>query len=243
MASWAAHTLILEGRDRYEAEYAVGGPVNPRTGQPFGSNTKAFAEWAERVGKPVLDDSQAALVEQMAASVREHLFARELLREGVVEVRAPRDYDDALVEALVRRRVVWILRQRARADAYRPREPRRTYQSGESIRYLGRQYRLRVETTGEGPPRIRGRHLVARVESGADREAVRSRVTEWLRNRACVVLQDHSERCADIAARHGIAAPTLQLRMMTRRWGSCAPSRRSCSIRSSCRRRAIASTM
>lgn len=81
----AAHTLILEGRERYESEYAVGGPVNPRTGQPFGSNTKAFAEWAERIGKPVLDDSQAALVEQMAASVREHLFARELLREGVAE--------------------------------------------------------------------------------------------------------------------------------------------------------------
>jgi len=81
----AAHTLILEGRERYEAEYAVGGPVNPRTGQPFGSNTKAFAKWAERIGKPVLDDSQAVIIDQMAASVREHLFARELLRVGVAE--------------------------------------------------------------------------------------------------------------------------------------------------------------
>lgn len=81
----AAHTLILEGRERFEAEYAVGGPVNPRTGQPFGSNTKAFAEWAARVGKPVLDDAQAALVERMAASAGEHLFARELLRAGVAE--------------------------------------------------------------------------------------------------------------------------------------------------------------
>ena len=81
----AAHTLILEGRGRYEAEYAVGGPINPKTGQPFGSNTKAFAEWAEKRGKPVLADTDAATVEQMAASVREHLFARELLAEGVAE--------------------------------------------------------------------------------------------------------------------------------------------------------------
>jgi len=81
----AAHTLILEGRERFEAEYAVGGPVNPRTGQPFGSGTKAFAGWAERIGKPVLADADAALIEQMASSVREHLFARELLREGVAE--------------------------------------------------------------------------------------------------------------------------------------------------------------
>lgn len=81
----AAHTLILEGRQRYEREYAVGGPINPRTGQPFGSTTKAFAEWAEKQSKPVLSDAHAALVEQMAASVRAHVFASELFGEGVAE--------------------------------------------------------------------------------------------------------------------------------------------------------------
>ena len=81
----AAHVHILEGRERYEAEFAVGGPINPRTGQPFGSNTKAFAEWAEGIGKPVLSDDQAALIEQMAASVEGHTFARELLAVGVAE--------------------------------------------------------------------------------------------------------------------------------------------------------------
>jgi len=81
----AAHTLILEGRERYEREYAVGGPINPKTGQPFGSQTKAFAEWAERQGRPVLSDTHAALVEQMAAAIHDHLFARELLAGGVAE--------------------------------------------------------------------------------------------------------------------------------------------------------------
>jgi hypothetical protein len=81
----AAHTLILEGRQRYEREYAIGGPINPKTGQPFGSQTKAFSEWAERQGRPVLSDTQAATVEQTAAAVRDHLFARELLADGVAE--------------------------------------------------------------------------------------------------------------------------------------------------------------
>lgn len=81
----AAHVLILEGRDRYEHEFAVGGPVNPKTGKPYGSSTKKFAEWAERRGKPVLSDDQAALLEEMAASVRAHLFASELLVDGVAE--------------------------------------------------------------------------------------------------------------------------------------------------------------
>lgn len=81
----AAHALILEGRQRFEHEFAVGGPINPRTGQPFGSSTKAFAEWTNQQSKPVLSDSHAALVEQMAAAVKEHALARELLAEGVAE--------------------------------------------------------------------------------------------------------------------------------------------------------------
>ncbi len=81
----AAHTLILEGRQRYKREYAVGGPINPKTGQPFGSATKAFAEWAEKQSKPVLSDAHAALVEQMAATVRAHAVVHELLADGVAE--------------------------------------------------------------------------------------------------------------------------------------------------------------
>jgi hypothetical protein len=87
----ATHALILEGRSRYAREFAVGGPINARTGQPFGSQTKAFATWAAQQSKPLLSDSQAALVEQMTAAVREHGIARDLLSGGVAEgvVRCP----------------------------------------------------------------------------------------------------------------------------------------------------------
>ena len=81
----AAHTLILEGRAAYEAEYAVGGPINPKTGAPFGSRTKAFQDWAEIQGKPVLDDEQAALIKSMYAAVRAHEHAALLLADGIAE--------------------------------------------------------------------------------------------------------------------------------------------------------------
>ncbi|MBE0558587.1 MAG: hypothetical protein IH628_15280, partial [Proteobacteria bacterium] len=48
----AAHVLVLEGRQIYEESFAFGGPVNPKTGEPFGSRTKAFQEWADAQGKP-----------------------------------------------------------------------------------------------------------------------------------------------------------------------------------------------
>jgi len=100
----AAHTLILEGRERYQREFAVGGPINPKTGQPFGSQTKAFAEWAEKQNKPVLSDSQAALVEQMAAAVRGHAVAVELLGDGVAERVVRAEYAGHRCQA----RIDWV---------------------------------------------------------------------------------------------------------------------------------------
>lgn len=87
----AAHTLILEGRERFESEYAVGGPLNEKTGRPYGSATKAFSEWAHAQGRPVLTDDQAVLVERMSASVRGHDVAAALLEVGIAEgvVRTP----------------------------------------------------------------------------------------------------------------------------------------------------------
>ena len=81
----AAHVLILEGRDAYERAYAFGGPINPKTGQSFGSRTKAFQDWAEAQGKPVLDDEQAALIESLGVSVQAHQHAAALLADGVAE--------------------------------------------------------------------------------------------------------------------------------------------------------------
>lgn len=81
----AAHALILEGREEYERCYAFGGPVNPKTGTPFGSRTKAFQDWAESQGKPVLSDEQLALIENMNATVHTHMHAAALLSDGVAE--------------------------------------------------------------------------------------------------------------------------------------------------------------
>lgn len=87
----AAHTRILEGRNAYEQQFAFGGPINPKTGKPFGSGTKAFAEWAQVQGKPVLSHDQVDLIEQMAAGVAMNEKAVDLLlygrAEGVVRAR------------------------------------------------------------------------------------------------------------------------------------------------------------
>ena len=81
----AAHTLILEGRDRLEAEYAVGGPINGKTGKPYGRRSKTWQRWAASLEKDVITESDMALIEQLNAAVGANTLASELLADGVAE--------------------------------------------------------------------------------------------------------------------------------------------------------------
>jgi len=71
--------------ERLETVCAVGGPVNPNTGRPYGSQTKAWAEWAAAVGKAVLTDNQYTFILNMAAGVGAHPIAAQLLADGIAE--------------------------------------------------------------------------------------------------------------------------------------------------------------
>jgi hypothetical protein len=81
----AAHCRILEGVETYESQFAVGGPINPTTGKPFGNTTKKFLEWQEAQQKPVIPFDKANLITAMNSGVRMNSYANELLANGKAE--------------------------------------------------------------------------------------------------------------------------------------------------------------
>lgn len=88
----ATHTLTLEGRAAFEREYCVGGPINEKTGKPYGADTKKFAEWQREQGKPALSQEQAELVFVMSSAVWQHEKAAALLQDGFAEGVVRADY-------------------------------------------------------------------------------------------------------------------------------------------------------
>jgi hypothetical protein len=91
----AGHCRILEGKEAYQGRYVFGGPINEKTGKPFGQQTKAYEEWKserEAEGKECLSDSDDALIEFTASGVSMHPEAMEALREGEAEAVARAKY-------------------------------------------------------------------------------------------------------------------------------------------------------
>ena len=87
----AAHKLILEGRWEFDKCYAVGAPINERTGKEYGRETQAYAKWVEeqRADKgsaaEFITTEQWFVISRMADSVANHAEAQKLLHHGVAE--------------------------------------------------------------------------------------------------------------------------------------------------------------
>ena len=95
----AVHVLILE-RERFSHEYLVAdGPVNPKTGNPYGRETRAFKDWAEAQTMPVVPTADHALMLKLAEAVHAHHAAADILKAGFAEATVRAKWDGEPVQA------------------------------------------------------------------------------------------------------------------------------------------------
>lgn len=130
------------------------------------------------------------------------------------------------IEDFVLRQGAWILRHLRELQQYpHPSAvlPRR-YVSGESYRYLGRQYRLKVvQDSVERVVLSRGWITVGLADTH-DPSRVRALLSAWYRRHAERVFAERLDACYLKVTPLGIARPRLSIRAMKRRWGSCSPA-------------------
>ena len=82
----ATHTFILQGREAFAREFEVGdGPINEKTGKPFGTDTKRYADWVAAQPKPIVSGAEFALLENLRAAVFAHDAAAGILSCGIAE--------------------------------------------------------------------------------------------------------------------------------------------------------------
>jgi predicted metal-dependent hydrolase len=142
-----------------------------------------------------------------------------------VMVKAPEGTPLEDIEARVLKRARWILKQQKDFERYLPHLPPRQYVSGETHRYLGRQYRLKVVESEngaqEGVKRDRS-FITVQVQDKADTDRVRDLLDAWYHDRAKRVFQERLEACYPKMEHVGVPYPDIVVRAMSTRWGSCS---------------------
>lgn len=146
---------------------------------------------------------------------------------GRVAVTAPYDTGLPQIEEKIRKRAAWIQRNIREVEALPQPEPPRQWVSGETHRYMGRQYRLKIETGIPSFVKLQGPFFHIVVLDKADIESIRSAMETWYRNHAWLIFQQRTALCLRTSKPFlGLESVDIVIRKMKRRWGSCTPTGR-----------------
>ncbi len=144
---------------------------------------------------------------------------------GQIMVTAPMASDSKTINAKVRQKAPWILKQINTFNKYLPGSTPRRYVSGESHLYLGRQYRLKV---------VKAKDLAIKAYRGqlwiyspkSDQPSIQRQLEKWYVIRAKEIFHQVLDTVFPKFKRYLKTKPSLFIRKMATRWGSCTPSSR-----------------
>lgn len=153
---------------------------------------------------------------------RRRTLAITVKPDASVAVTAPRGVGVEAVKERVRKRAMWIRRQQEYFCRFLPKLPPRRYVSGETHRYLGRQYRLKVVDGPGETTKLRGKFIVVETARKDDTGRIRRLVYDWYGIHA---KERFARSLAECLPRfHGrVGTPEIRLRRMPKRWGSWTP--------------------
>lgn len=154
-------------------------------------------------------------------SERKHL-AITVHPEMRLEVDAPVGIDSAAVLSRVQKRAKWIVTQWRFFEQHQPKHPGSRYVGGETHRYLGKQYRLKVEKGDSSSVKLVGRWFQIHTQVPSNGDRTKELLDAWYRARAKVLFPVRLGECLKTCGSLNLAAaPALTIRRMTHRWGSC----------------------
>lgn len=130
----------------------------------------------------------------------------------------PLDY----IKDFVKKKGPWILKNINYFKKFEPEiKQEREYVSGESVKYLGKQYRLRVRQSSiETVKYFRG-YIYLYVKDTNDFKRKEKLFNKWLDEKAIKHFNESLDRMYPLIKNYDIPEPQIKIREMKARWGSC----------------------
>ena len=139
-------------------------------------------------------------------------------RGGELVLSVPTNCPTETTRQIASDKRLWIYTKLAQRERLSRPLVAREFVTGEGFSYLGRTYRLKlIDPSGAAEPPLRlqhGRFLLLRTERHRGQE----HFVRWYAHHGRPWLQHRVER---LAARIGVTPPTVQVRELGYRWGSC----------------------
>ena len=139
---------------------------------------------------------------------------------NLVKVTVPKSLSDRRIRDLIGKRTPWI-KSKLKEQSLRPSSKPKEYVSGETVPYLGKNYRLKV-VEGKIPSiKMVGGYLVATILNCERnrQDAVKSLLEDWYIRQAKRRLKEKTDRLSKIV---GVNPKSVSIKNYKSRWGSCS---------------------
>ncbi|MCC7031012.1 MAG: M48 family metallopeptidase, partial [Chitinophagaceae bacterium] len=117
----------------------------------------------------------------------------------------------------------WIITQQLFFDSYNPSPPKRKFVNGETHLYLGRQYKLQIINSDLEFIKF-SRGVLIIQSKDIHPESIEIQLNIWYKQKAKKVFSELLDFSMLRFKKYKIDKPTLMIRDMSKRWGSCTPS-------------------
>ncbi|MDA7582392.1 M48 family metallopeptidase [Luminiphilus sp.] len=136
-----------------------------------------------------------------------------------VKVTVPASLSESRIRDLVIKRTPWINRK-LQEQSERPVTVPREFVSGETVTYLGKNYRLKVlKGDCSSIKMLRGYIQVTVPETDTDpRYSIRMLLADWYKSHAATRLKDKTQRYSQIV---GVSPNSVSIKNYKSMWGSC----------------------
>ena len=138
-----------------------------------------------------------------------------------VEVIAPEKILIDKINEKIKKRASWIIKQKNYFSEFPPPVPPRKYISGETHRYLGRQYRLKIIKSNIDDVKMDGPYIKIFTKFDKKLDYKKNLLNNWYKNHAKIKFQKLMDSAIKNLTKYNINEPIMIIRKMQKRWGSC----------------------
>lgn len=119
-------------------------------------------------------------------------------------------------------RVTWIIKQQEYFSNFFPKITPRTYTSGETHFYLGRQYRLKIVPVERQDVILKGKFIYIYTTNKESSAMNKELLYSWYKNKAHERFNQTLDQCMEKVGKYAVKRPNITIRLMKSRWGSCS---------------------
>ena len=147
--------------------------------------------------------------------------------EGKILVSANNSVPIEFIDAFIEKKQRYIFSVLSRYEEKRKliQDVPKRYVSGESYDLLGKSLRLKVEENRDEAVYTDGVYIFLKVKDKDDFRHKEIMMSKWLKQYQTTVFEELLQEKYLLFEKYGVTYPTLKIRYMTSRWGSCQPKK------------------